>query len=88
MERPMSYTEKKIMRPSTEQIERLREELHKRLSIEELIVLRLEALDCVVNMLDIEPVTFYRLWIAPLLDAGLSFEAATSCIVQCYFQPN
>lgn len=85
----MSYTKKKVMRPSAEQIERLREELHKRISIEELESSgRLKALDCIVNLLDIERATFHRLWIVPLLDAGLSLEAATACIVQSYFQPN
>ena len=85
----MSYPEKKVMRPSAEQIERLREELHRRISIEELESSgRFGALDCIVNLLEIERATFHRLWIVPLLDAGLSLEAATACIVQSYFQPN
>ena len=85
----MSSTEKKFMRSSSEQIERLREELRRRLSIEELeSSWRLESLDYVVNLLEIEPATFHRLWIVPLLNAGLSVEAATACIVQSYFQPN
>ena len=84
----MTYREKKLMRASAEQIERLREELHRRVSIEELESGRLGALDCIVNLLDIERATFHRLWIVPLLDAGLSLEAATACIVQSYFQPN
>ena len=84
----MSYIKKKLMRPSAEQIERLREELHRRISIEELESRRLGALDYIVNLLEIERATFHRLWIVPLLDAGLSLEAATACIVQSYFQPN
>jgi hypothetical protein len=88
MEQQMSYIKKKLMRPSAEQIERLREELHRRISIEELKSGRLGALDYIVNLLEIERATFHRLWIVPLLDAGLSLEAATACIVQSYFQPN
>ena len=89
MEQQMSYIKKKLMRPSAEQIERLREELHRRISIEELESSgRWGASDRIVNLLEIEPATFHRLWIVPLLDAGLSLEAATACIVQSYFQPN
>ena len=89
MEQQMSYIKKKLMRPSAEQIERLREELHRRISIEELESSgRLGALDYIANLLEIERATFHRLWIVPLLDAGLSLEAATACIVQSYFQPN
>ena len=85
----MRYPEKKALWPSAEQIEQLREELHRRISIEEIeSSRRLEASDCIVNLLEIEPATFHRLWIAPLLDAGLSLEAATAGIVQSYFQPN
>jgi hypothetical protein len=89
MEQQMSYIKKKLMQPSPGQIERLREELHRRISIEELESSgRLGALDYIVNLLEIERATFHRLWIVPLLDAGLSLEAATACIVQSYFHPN
>jgi hypothetical protein len=85
----MSYIKKKLMRPNAEQIERLREKLHRRISLEELESSgRSGALDCIINLLDIERATFHRLWIVPLLDAGLSLEAATACIVQSYVQPN
>jgi len=85
----MSYTEKKTMWPSAEQMERLREELHRRISIEEVeSSRRLEASDRILNLLEIEPATFHRLWIVPLLDAGLSLEAATACVVQSYLQPS
>jgi hypothetical protein len=89
MEQQMSYIKKRLMWPSAEQIERLREELHRRISIEELESSgRLGAFEYIVNLLEIERATFHRLWIVPLLDAGLSLEAATACIVQSYFQPN
>ena len=77
------------MWPSAEQIEQLREELHRRISIEEFeSSRRLEASEHIVNLLKIEPATFHQLWIVPLLDVGLSLEEATACIVQSYFQPN
>lgn len=82
-------TKKKVMRASAQTIEQLREELHRRISIEELgSPFRSEALDCIVKLLEIEPATFHPLWIVPLLDAGLSLEAATACIIQSYVQPN
>lgn len=85
----MRYPEKKVMWPSAEQIKQLREELHRRISIEDVeSSRRLEASDHIVNLLKIEPAAFHRLWILPLLDAGLSLEAATACIVQSYIQPN
>ena len=85
----MSYPKKKVMRPGPEQIERLREKLHLRISLEELESSgRLGALDFIVNLLGIERATLHRLWIVPLLDAGLSLEGATACILQSYFQPN
>ena len=85
----MSYPKKQRMKVSAKRIERLREELQRRISIEEHgFSWRSEALDCIVNLLEIEPTTFHRLWIVPLLDAGLSLDVATACIVQSYVQPN
>ena len=80
----MSFAEKKGMRPTPEQIEQLREELRKRISLKEHQSSNLKALD----LWELEPATFHRLWIAPLLDAGLSLEAAAVCIVQSYLPPN
>ena len=85
----MSYIEKKVMRPSVKQIEKLHEELDRRISIKDLkSPSRGEAFECIIALLELEPATFHRLWIVPLLDAGLSLEAAIACIVQSYFQPN
>lgn len=85
----MSYPKKRTTRVSTKRIKQLREELHRRISIEQLgSSWRSEALDCIVKLLEIEPTTFHRLWIVPLLDAGLSLDVATACIVQSYVQPN
>ena len=79
----MSFAEKKGMRPTPEQIEQLREELRRRMSLKDQST-DLKALD----LWELEPATFHRLWIAPLLDAGLSLEAAAVCIVQSYLPPN
>jgi hypothetical protein len=79
----MSFAEKKGMRPTPEQIEQFREELRRRISPEHQSS-DLKALD----LWELEPATFHRLWIAPLLDAGLSLEAAAVCIVQSYLPPN
>lgn len=85
----MCYTKKKVVRASSKRIDQLRETLQKRISIEELgSSVRSEALDCIVNLLEIEPTTFHQVWITPLLDAGLSLEVATACIIQSYVQPN
>jgi hypothetical protein len=86
----MKTTEKdKAFWPSASQIEKLREELRKRISHEELdSSWRLEALDRIVSDLQMEPATFHRLWIQPLLEAGLSLEAAIAGIAQSHFQPN
>jgi len=80
----MSDTEKKFAPPPIEQIEQLREELRRRMSLKEHQSSSLKALD----LWELEPATFHRLWIAPLLDAGLSLEAAAVCIVQSYLPPN
>ena len=86
----MKTTEKdKAFWPSAPQIEKLREELRRRIAHEELESLwRLEALDRIFNDLQMEPATFQRLWIQPLLDAGLSLEVAIAGITQSHFQPN
>lgn len=85
----MSYPEKPIVRVSAKQIEQLREELHRRILIDELrSSWRSEALDCIVNLLESEPTTFHRLWIVPLLEAGLDLDVATACIVQSCVKPN
>jgi hypothetical protein len=86
----MKTTEKdKAFWPSAPQIEKLREELRRRISHEELESLwRLEALDRIFTDLQMEPATFQRLWIQPLLDAGLSLEVAIASIAQSHFQPN
>lgn len=75
--------------PSAEQVERLRQKLHARLVHEELeSSWRLEALDRLVVLLQMEPTAFHRLWVQPLLAAGATMEVAIACITASYFLPN
>ena len=75
--------------PSTEQVERLRKKLHDRITFEELeSSWRLEALDRLICLLQMEPEAFHRLWVEPLLRAGATKEVAIACITASYFLPN
>ena len=74
---------------SSIQMEQLRKELRERISREELgQVWQLEALDRIITVLQMNPAAFHRVWIQPLLAAGLGLEAAIAHIVASYFQPN
>jgi hypothetical protein len=86
----MKTTDKKEpLWPSTEQVERLREKLHARIAHEELeSSWRLEALDRLIVLLQLEPKDFHRLWVQPLLAAGATMEVAITCITASYFLPN
>jgi hypothetical protein len=75
--------------PSNQLVEQLREKLHNRIETEELeSAWRLEALDRLIGILQLEPTTFQRLWIEPLLEAGATMDAAIAGIVASYFLPN
>jgi len=75
--------------PSAEQIKKLREKLHDRIAHEELeSSWRLEALDRLITLLQMEPTAFHRLWVQPLLAAGATMEVAIACITASYFLPN
>jgi hypothetical protein len=75
--------------PSAEQVKRLREKLHDRIAHEELeSSWRLEALDRLIVLLQMEPTAFHRLWVQPLLAAGANMEVAIACITASYFLPN
>ena len=75
--------------PSDEQVERLRKKLHDRIASVELeSSWRLEALDRLIALLQMEPTAFHRLWVQPLLAAGATTEVAISCITASYFLPN
>ena len=75
--------------PSTEQMEKLRGELRKRLIREELeSALRLEAVGHLITALNVDTAGFLRFWLQPLLAAGASLEIALNGIAQSRFQPN
>jgi hypothetical protein len=75
--------------PSAEQINRLREKLHDRIAHEELeSSWRLEALDRLLVLLQMEPTAFDRLWVQPLRAAGATMDEAVACITASYFLPN
>jgi len=79
----------KAFRSNPERLEKLREELRKRISREELeYSWRLEALDRIITFSQVDPTNFHRLWIKPLLAAGASLEVAIACIADSHFQPN
>ena len=75
--------------PSTEQMEKLRGELRRRLIREEReSTLQLETVDHLITALDVDPVVFRRFWVQPLLMAGASLDIALACIAQSRLQPN
>ena len=74
---------------SAKEMEQLRKELRERISREELDqAWQLEALDRIFTVSQANPQAIHRIWIQPLLAAGLSLEAAITHIVASYFQPN
>jgi hypothetical protein len=81
--------ERELISLSSRQMEQLRKELRVRISREELGQARqVEALDRIFTVSQTNPKPFHRLWIEPLLAAGLSLEAAIGHIFASYFQPN
>ena len=75
--------------PSKELVEQLREKLRERIAYEELeSAWRLEALDRLISVLQLEPTSFQRLWVEPLLAVGATMDVAIASIVASYFQPN
>jgi len=75
--------------PSTEQMEKLRGELRRRLIREELeSTLQLEAVGHLITALNVDPAAFHRFWVQPLLAAGASLDIALACIAQSCSQPN
>ena len=81
--------ERELISLSSKQMEQLRKELRVRISREELgQARRVEALDRIFTVSQTNPTAFHRIWIQPLLAAGLSLEAAIGHIFASYFQPN
>jgi hypothetical protein len=81
--------EEELISLSSKQMGQLSKELRVRISQEKLGHARqLEALDRIFTVSQTNAKAFHRLWIEPLLDAGLSLEAALGHIIVSYFQPN
>lgn len=79
----------KAVPPTPGEIGTLREKLRSTIPDEQLEhSWRLEALDRLITLFQMDPADFHMLWIEPLLDAGASLEVAYDCIVGSYLQPN
>lgn len=74
--------------PTAEQVEKAREELRNRITDEELECARHEAVNGLRIHLKVDPESFRRLWIRPLIEAGATMDVALACIAQSCFQPN
>jgi hypothetical protein len=49
---------------------------------------KLEALDHLFTETENQPEKFHRLWLQPLLNAGVPLESALSLVVESRFRPN
>lgn len=49
---------------------------------------QLEALDCLFTEVEDHPDSFHRLWIQPLVSAGLTLESALALLIEGRFLPN
>ncbi|MHB8503761.1 MAG: hypothetical protein ACYDCG_08585 [Candidatus Acidiferrales bacterium] len=49
---------------------------------------KLEALDCLFTEVEDHPESFHRLWIHPLVAAGLTLESALALLIEGRFLPN
>jgi hypothetical protein len=84
-----SDKDKAASTPSTEQMEKLREELRKRITREELeSTLRLTAVGPLIRALNVDLADFRRFWVQPLLEAGASLDMALACIAQSRVRSN
>ena len=74
---------------TAEQVEKDREELRKRIRDEEVeCSLRQVAVDGLIRLLQIDRETLHRLWIQPLMRAGVTLDVALGCIAKSQLQPN
>jgi len=75
--------------PDYEVMDHLRDKLRKKITLDELEAsLRLEAMDALLTVLDVDAETLHRLWIQPLMAAGASMDVALMSIARSCFQPN
>jgi len=49
---------------------------------------RLDGLNWLLMIWQLDPTNFYRIWIEPLVAAGLNTEVAMACIADSYLLPN
>src|SRR5215467_4710343 len=81
--------ENELISLSSKQMGQLRKELRGRISREELGPPgQVEALDRIFTVSQMNPAAFHRIWIQPLLAAGVSLETVIINIVASYFRPN
>lgn len=74
---------------SPNQVEKLREELRKRMDRDELESgWRLDVVHQLVSALEITLVEFKQLWLQPLLSEGLNLDRAICLIAQLHFRPS
>jgi hypothetical protein len=79
----------KIRSLLSDEVESLREELHRRLLREDVTnICNWETLNRFSVILESDPVSFHTNWIQPLLTEGLSVEVALRCIAESLFLPN
>ena len=72
-----------------ERLKNLREKLRERLVQEELeCAMRFEVVDRLMTDLNVDPESFGRMWVQPLLAEGLSLDVVLVAIAKCHFQPN
>jgi len=85
---------KMLYRSNDRLIENFRRELRELISCNELESNKLEsswsseAFEKLITILQVDPVSFHRSWVQPLLDEGVPMDVAVACIAQSYLQPN
>lgn len=81
--------EEELISLSSQQMGQLRKALRVRIAREKLsCACQLEDLDRIFAVSQTNPTAFHRIWVEPLLAAGLNLEAAIGLIFVSYFQPN
>jgi len=76
-------------KPSNKEFQSFVEEFRERLNREDLErSWKLEALDHLFTEVEDHPESFHRLWIQPLVAAGLTLESALALLIEGRFLPN
>ena len=79
---------KRALWPTAEELEKARKKLQRRILDEELACARREAVNGLSIHLKVDPESFRRSWIRPLMEAGATLDMALTCIAKSCFQPN